>query len=74
MRKELKMSKDGIATLTEKIEDYTVMSHFIANVAVALSRGIGLPNFINMLHDSAISNDMSIICTEISRLRNKNND
>lgn len=47
------------------IEDHESVTQFLGNLAVSLSDGYSLPNFVPVLHDSLLTDYLSKICEKL---------
>lgn len=53
------------------IEDYALMRHTIDCIGYALKEGKDMPNYIPVMNDGVITDQLSKICETITTLRKK---
>ncbi len=58
--------------LLDIIEDHESITQFLGNLAVSLSDGGKMPNFVPVLHDSLLTDYLSKICEKLMKTGDAN--
>lgn len=57
--------------IVDIIEDHTMMAHAIDSICCALENGEEMPNYIPMMNDTLVTDQLGRICEHINKLRKK---
>lgn len=53
------------------VEDHANMVHAIDSIACAIENGTEMPNFIPVMNDTVVTDQLGAICETITKLRKK---
>ena len=51
------------------IEDHAMMTHALDSIATAIENGTDMPNFVPVMNDTMKTDQFSLICETITKLR-----
>lgn len=57
--------------LIEIVEDHALLTHAIDSICCALENDTEMPNFIPVLHDAMVTDQLGRICESFTLLRNR---
>lgn len=53
------------------IEDHAMIVHTLDSISTALENGTAMPNFIPVLNDTVVTDQLSRICEKLNKVRHE---